>query len=269
VVAVIAARHVRSRLRGPSPRRPGRLAAWLAPRVSAADLAWAPEVLARAWAGGGAALVVPALLGGGAVGGGLALLAVVAGPPVALFAARERRDLRLERELPRLLEAVARSLRSGASLRAALGEAATEQGVATDDLALVLAAVDRGAPLGEALDRWAKRRPRPGVRLAAGALVVASTAGGTPARSVDGVAATLRERLEVDREVRALATQARTSALVVTVAPLAFAGLGLLGDGQATHFLLRTRSGFGCLVAGLTLDGAGAWWMARLTRSPT
>jgi len=179
-----------------------------------------------------------------------------------------RRDRELERDLPGLLEAVARSLRTGATLPLALEEAAGGRSAAADELRAALAEVDAGRPLAEALAGWAQRRPLPAVRLASAALVVALGVGGAPARAVDGVAATLRERVEVDREVRALATQARTSAAVIVLAPLAFALLGALGDDRAAAFLFTTAPGLACQVSGLALDGLGAWWMARLTRSP-
>jgi tight adherence protein B len=242
----------------------GRVGSWLTPRLEAADLAIDPAVAARCWlaaVGGLAALA-------GAVGGlGLLVVGLAAGvllPVIALAAVDDRRDARLERELPALLEAVARSLRSGAAIPAALREAADTGSLAAEDLAFVLGDVDRGRPLTGALDRWTERRPVPGVRLAVGALTVALASGGAPARAVDGVAATLRERAEVDREVRALATQARASAVVITVSPLAFAALGVLGDERTATFLLRTPSGLACLAVGVALDGLGAWWMTHI-----
>jgi tight adherence protein B len=105
------------------------------------------------------------------------------------------------------------------------------------------------------------------VRLVVGVLTVALASGGTPARAVDGVASTLRERAEVDRELQALATQARTSAVVVTLAPLAFGLLGVLGDQRTAAFLLRTPTGLVCLTVGVVLDGFGAWWMTRIAAS--
>lgn len=238
---------------------------WLAPRLRAADFDRTPGEVARWWLA--ATAVVPLLaVVLGPVAAVLAAATLAAGPPVALASAAGRRDDRVERELGGLLEAVARSLRAGSSLPVALGDAAAvPTSAAAADLAEVLVAVGGGVPLAEALEGWVRIRPLPAVRLAVGALVLALAAGGTPASALDGVAATLRERHEVDREVRALATQARTSALVVTLAPLAFGGLGLLGDERTAAFLLTTPWGLGCLVGGLTLDGLGAWWMAHLT----
>ncbi|HYZ98327.1 MAG TPA: hypothetical protein VE575_06220, partial [Acidimicrobiales bacterium] len=61
-------------------------------------------------------------------------------------------------------------------------------------------------------------------------------------------------------------SQARTSAVVLSLAPLAFAVLLAMTDAAAARFLLRTTAGWVCLAAGLGLNALGAWWMARLTR---
>ena len=280
VTVVLGGSALARRWRGRGPRRrlglgsrrpvvtgpPGLATRWLGPRLWAADLDWPAEGITR----------------GVAVGVGVAGVATVAGRPVAvvvavlvaigavgaLHLARGRRAARLESELPALLEAVARALRSGAGLPIALREAAAGDSAAAEELRTVLGAGERGLGLADALARWAQRRPRPAVRLVVGALTVALTAGGSPARGVDGVAATLRERAEVEREARSLATQARASAVVVTLAPVGFGALGALGDEGSAGFLLGSPAGLACLLVGLLLDAAGAVWMHRIARSP-
>jgi tight adherence protein B len=252
---------------GTGRRATAPVARWLAPRLVAADVPWPAEVAAAVWVAGVAGLGGLGLAAGGAALGAVAGAAALVGPPIALATASGRQEARLEAELPGLLAAVARSLRSGASIPAALREASALDTVAATDLAEVVAEADSGLPLADALGRWAVRRPRPGIRLVVGTLSVALTSGGMPARAVDGAAATLRERSEVDREVRALATQARLSAVVVTVAPLVFAALGVLGDGRTATFLLRTPTGLACLTVGVALDAFGGWWMARIAGS--
>jgi Flp pilus assembly protein TadB len=54
---------------------------------------------------------------------------------------------------------------------------------------------------------------------------------------------------------------------VLSIAPVAFAALLVLGDTAAAGFLLGTPAGWLCLGLGVGLDAAGAWWMARLSRS--
>jgi tight adherence protein B len=79
----------------------------------------------------------------------------------------------------------------------------------------------------------------------------------------------LRERREVAGEVRALATQARTSAGVLAVAPLAFTGLVSTIEPGAVAFLVTSPLGLACLLLGLALEALGAVWMTRITRSAT
>ena len=274
--AVRAATRARAAARlaaGRSRSGPGRSAwlrsppAWVRSRLAAADVGADGPVL---WTSllGAIALAVPvaALI----AGPGLAVVvavALVAGPLVALSLNADRRDGRLEAALPEVLEGMARSLRSGASLRMALGEAASAAGgTLAGDLRSVTGAVGGGAPMPVALEGWAERRPLTGVRLAVAAVGLGAETGGASARALDGVAETLRGRLAVAAEVRSLSSQARLSGLVITLAPVVFSGLAAMADARTADFLFRTPLGLGCLVVGLGLDAVAAVWMARLCR---
>jgi tight adherence protein B len=176
---------------------------------------------------------------------------------------RARRERAIEHALPDALDAIARSLRSGASLRLAIGEAAA--GPLADDLGRVARDAADGVPLGVALDAWAAARPLPGVRLATAALGLGAETGGASAQAVDGVAATLRVHLAIAGEVRALSSQARMSALVIVLAPIAFTLLATSTDGRTARFLFATPFGWLCLALGLGLDAVGWLWMRRIT----
>jgi tight adherence protein B len=117
-----------------------------------------------------------------------------------------------------------------------------------------------------ALEALAARRPLPGVRLAVAALCVGVETGGAQARAVDGVAATLRDRLAVAAEVRALSSQARVSALVIGLAPLGFGCFAIATDPRTGRFLFHTPVGLALVVAGVMLDGMGWLWMQHLAR---
>lgn len=241
---------------------------WLAAALADAGVPWPPAVVATGWLGALGSAVLGGLLAGGA---GLAVVlvaAVAGGPGVALAAARGRADRALEAALPDLLDAVARSLRSGATLPGALAEASTGGGPAAAEVGRVVADAEGGVAWSAALDGWPTRCPLPGVRLAAAALALAADAGGAAARSVDGVAATLRANLAVAGEVRAQAAQARLSGLVIALAPLAFGALAAGTDRRTAAFLLDTPFGLACLAAGLALDAVAAWWMYRITAAP-
>src|SRR5258706_1104103 len=85
---------------------------------------------------------------------------------------------------------------------------------------------------------------------------------------MDGAAASLRAERGVGAGLRALSSQARSSALVIGVAPAAFGAIAALIDSRTAGFLLRTRAGLACLMAGLALDALGGWWMHRIVAAP-
>ena len=192
------------------------------------------------------ALVVAGLVGGlGA--SAIAALAMAGAPWVVLRVMAGRAEAGYDSRLAAALDAAARSVRSGASLPIAVGEAALAvRGVVADDLHKVACLVDRGQRLVDALDVWSSRRPRASVRLAAGALALAVETGGPPGRVLDDVATALRQRHQVEREAHALAAQARLSALVVGVAPVAFTAIAGATDPAHPRMLFATPVGLAC-----------------------
>ena len=170
-----------------------------------------------------------------------------------------------ESEHAELLESVARSLRSGASLAMALDQAAEAlPGRAAGELDLALRTVRSGAPLPVALDAWARGDDQARM-LSGAALALGAELGGARARALDDAASGLRDRAALHREIRALTSQTRSSAAVMVLAPLGFALVSWRADG-ATARVLSSPTGLVCLAGGLVLDAAGAWWMAALAR---
>lgn len=176
--------------------------------------------------------------------------------------------LRRRQQIPDALERMAAALRTGCSLPQALEDAGrtTEPPFGTElaELARILAA---GVPLVVVLDRWTTTYSDRSTRLAATALALATRVGAVPAQAIDGVSSTLRERAALAAERHAQATQARTSAIVLSVAPLGFMALLITTNNAAGEFLFTTPLGWVCLLAGISLDVLGAVWMTRLTKA--
>lgn len=241
----------------------------VATALAAAALPVPPPVAWTAWLAALALVPAVAVLLGGLGLAGVALLGVGAVPALVVRSRRGAAEARLETALPGALEAVARSLRSGASLRQAVEEAGTARASGPQlgaELARAGAEAAQGASLVSALEGVAARRPLPGVRLGVAALCLGAETGGAQARAVDGVAATVRERLAVAAELRALSSQARISALVIGLAPVGFGAFAAATDPRTSQFLLHTSAGIVLLTAGLTLDGLGWLWMQRLAQ---
>ena len=167
-----------------------------------------------------------------------------------------------------LLEAVARSLRSGQSLVGAIregAEAEVERGPG-EALARSVRLADSGVGVVTVVDDWVGPCPNGPRSLAGTALAIGAEMGGAQARCLDAAAASLRERASLEREVRALTSQARASAGLMVLAPLGFALFSCATNPRVAQVLTATPLGWACVAAGLALDGAGAGWMLRMAR---
>jgi len=241
---------------------------WLADALRELDLPRRAEDVWRWWRAAAIAAIVVGMVAAGPVLAGIAGAGVVGAPIGAAAFLRSRQAAAYDATLASALDAIARGLRSGGSLAASIGAAsAAVRGAVAVDIQRVATAVDRGQTLAGALEGWAGRCNRASVRLTVGALVLAAETGGPPARVVEEVAGAVRVQLQVEGEARALAAQARLSAVVVGVAPIGFVALSSAADAGNAHMLFGTPVGVAFLIAGLALDGVGAVWMHRISES--
>ena len=172
-----------------------------------------------------------------------------------------------DRQLPELLETVARLLRSGSSLAVALRDASLELDQSLRrELAVVLAGTARGRTLAESFDEWAQASRSPARHMVAAAMAVSHRVGGASAHTFDALASSLRARASARREAHVMAAQARASALVIGFAPLAFALVIAAVDPSIAVSVLRSRGGQLCLLAGVAFEAAGLAWIRRLSR---
>lgn len=261
---------VADRVRSLGPRSrwrvPERVRHRLAAALHDADVGWTPEEACEYWGIGVAAvallaaalspvLVVPAVL------------AVLAAGPAALLLVRGRRERAFAAGLPGALEQVAAELRGGGTVPIAVERLASGTGPVAGDLRRVHVRTQLGLPFAEALAGWPSEHDAPGVRAAAGALAVATTMGGRAADAIDGLAASLRHRLDAVAEAHSLSAQARLSAVVVGAAPLGYLAFSALVDPSAVTALVDTGVGRVCLVVGLALEALAALWIRRIVRS--
>jgi tight adherence protein B len=192
--------------------------------------------------------------------------ALVAGP-TSLVVARGRAQRAFLVGLPAFVEFVAAQLRSGHTMPSALVAAGDRAGPLGGDARRMQQRIALGATLPDALGRWANERRAEPAAAVAGAFAVAAETGGAAATALDGLARSLRDALGARAEAAALSAQARLSALVVGVAPIAYLVFAAATDPHAASTLVATPAGRICLVLGLALDALGALWMRHITRS--
>jgi tight adherence protein B len=191
---------------------------------------------------------------------------VLAGLPALLASARSRRARLIAGAIPDVLERIGAELRVGGTVPTALAALAHGDGLLAADFARVETRIGLGAPLPAALDAWARERSVPGVDAAAGALALGASLGGRTAGALDGLASSLRDRLAVAAEVRALSAQARYSAWVIGLAPVGYFVATAALDPRSLHALLGTGVGRVCAASGVALEALGALWMRSILR---
>ena len=209
---------------------------------------------------GGIATMVSGAIVGLAAGGG-----VVVGRAVRrrrrLRAAHARRD----EQLADAIGAVVSALRAGMSLPQAIAYAANEAPPPLgDELTALVDEVDVGVPLGDAIAAWGERVGTDDVRLVAATMDLHRRVGGDLPSVLEQVASSVRERVAVAREVRALTAQARLSGGILGALPVGFFAFLWLTSRAEMQAALATPAGLGVVLLGLLLDGLAFVWIRRL-----
>ena len=198
----------------------------------------------------------------------LAVVGITAGG-VALAGSGRRRCRRLAtraaRDLPGAVGDLARSVGAGATLTVALRElAGGPVGLLGTEVAGAVALLDRGLGVDRVMELWGRASRIDGVELLVAACRFSQGRGVALVAALDGVAAALVDRIELDDEVRALTSQARTSATVLVALPLIGVTVLAAVDPSFVGVVLGSTSGRACLVIGVVLDGLGAAVSNRL-----
>jgi len=216
------------------------------------------------------------LLGAGwLVSGPLGALALAAAGPalVAKVLAVRRRRWRLElgEGAPAAARALADALAGGHSVRGALLEAGHRGGVAGAagvELRAAAVALGLGEPTETVLARVADRAGDPGWDTLVAAVLLQREAGGDLAGLLRGVAAQLEAAARSAGEARAVTAQARFTALVVTLMPVAGLALAELAGPGFLVSLASTPLTAALAAGGLVLQGAALLLVRRLARVP-
>ena len=189
---------------------------------------------------------------------------ILAGAAVwaVIHAMRRRRHRVTPDDEATYFRALSSELRAGASLRGALGEAVDRVPALSLDRAVRYASA--GVPMTEIADIVEVQFPENG-RLAGAAFRLSDWSGAQVADTFAGLADRASASAELARERRAATAQARMSAIVIGIAPVAFAAL-LLATGRGAGLVDHGWIGVLILGAGLTLEVLGLLVVALIIR---
>ena len=197
--------------------------------------------------------------------------------PATSVGSRSRRALNLRRSAPTVTPAalgewaddIARGLRHGSTVRAALLTVFPDDEVLHERSGPLRHRLERGAGVAAACDGWAddigSGNVEGGSLLATFAAMVGAAAhlGGSVSTPLERFAVAMRQRVSDELERSAQSAQAKMSARVLTMVPLAVLVLLLLADADV-RLVVAEPAGATVVGFGLTLNALGGWWMRRI-----
>jgi Flp pilus assembly protein TadB len=201
-----------------------------------------------------------------------ALIGILAGALAGWLGMRLVLNVRISRrraafadQLPDVLQIVASSLKSGFSLPQALDSVVREDTQpAAGEFSRALAETRIGVDLGVALDKVASRMNAMDLRWTVMAIRIQREVGGNLSEVLRTTVATMRERGELRRQVRALSAEGRLSGYILVALPIFVAGWLFVTKRSYLVPLYTTPAGVIMIVLAVVLVVVGAFWMRKV-----
>ncbi len=215
----------------------------------------------------GAALLMLLLSGGRIVVSLIGLALGVVLPWTYLKVKESRRQAAFYSQLPDTLQLLAGSLGAGYSLPQAVDTVVREGNdpiAAEFNRALIEARL--GVPIEDALDNIADRMNSQDFHWVVLAIRVQREVGGNLAEVLTNVAATLRERERLRRQVQVLSAEGRLSAVIIILIPIGFALFLLIARPEYLEPLYTTPLGLLMLGFAGLLMLVGVFWLRRVVK---
>ena len=179
----------------------------------------------------------------------------------------ERRRRQFAEQLGDTLQFMSGSLRAGHGLLQAVDSVAEESESPTrEEFGRIVIETRFGQDLGTALAAAAERVGNDDFEWVVQAIEIHRQIGGDLAEVLDHVAATIRARNSVRRQVQALSAEGRLSAIILFVMPVGLTGVIALVNPRYLDELVDNTAGNVLFVVGIALLIVGGFWMRRLVR---
>lgn len=174
---------------------------------------------------------------------------------------------RFDSELADFFTLVASGLRSGLSLAQAVsGAAQSGSDVLAKQMRRVTTEVSLGMDLADALDGVAHRMASQDLAFAVQAVRIQREAGGSLSSILDIAATGVRQRAQLQREVRALSAEGRISAVILMVLPVAVFAFFFVTRRDYVEVFWTEPAGWVMLIGLVLILSIGAIWMQRMTK---
>ena len=178
---------------------------------------------------------------------------------------RARRAEKVRAELPDALDMVSNSLTAGLTLPQALMRNLSHfPPIVAEEFARILYDTRLGYSIGGAFDNFARRLPISDVQMVVIASKIGVAHGGNLAESYRMLSTLLRDNMAFEDELRAMTTEGRMQALVMSLLPLVMIVLLGLVKRDLVSPLFTTGLGWGALAVLATMQLLAYFWIRRI-----
>ncbi|MBQ3746022.1 MAG: type II secretion system F family protein [Kiritimatiellae bacterium] len=179
--------------------------------------------------------------------------------------ARRRRAEKVRAELPDALDMVSNSLSAGLTLPQALMRNLSHfPALVSEEFARILYDTRLGYSIGGAFDNFAKRLPIPDVQMIVIASKIGVAHGGNLADSYRMLSTLLRDNMAFEAELKAMTTEGRMQAIVMSALPFAMIVLLGLVKRDLVAPLFTTGMGWGALGVLATMQLLAYLWIRKI-----
>jgi tight adherence protein B len=196
-----------------------------------------------------------------------AVLAIVAGAVPVLFVRRKARQriALFEEQFPEAIDLIARALRAGHALPTALQMTSEEvPDPVGAEFRLLFEQQNYGLSMADALRAFADRVPLLDARFFVTALQTQREMGGNLSEVLDRLAAVIRERFKVKRQVRAVSAHGRITGAVLGALPPVVALVIFILSPEHIRLLVDDPLGVYMVIGGLFLQVVGVLIIRRI-----
>lgn len=186
--------------------------------------------------------------------------------PRAYVALRRGRRLRaFNEQLGDTINLMVNSIRAGYSILQAMRAVSDEMGPpASIEYGRVVQEVQLGIPLEDALHHMLRRVPSEDLDMMITAINVQREVGGNLAEVLESISHTIRERIRIHGEIRALTAQSRISGYMVALVPVVLAGAIYLINPEFMGLLFEHTCGHIMLAVAVAGVGAGFFVISKV-----
>lgn len=207
---------------------------------------------------------------------GSPLLGVAAGllglkiPGVLIDSRKRKISEAITTQLPEALTIVTNGLRAGFSFPQAMSVVCKEmEGPLPEEFNRVLRENRLGKPMDEALLALSERTDNDDLHLMITALLIQKQVGGNLAEVLDNISHTIRERVRIKGEISTLTAEGRLSALILSLLPLAVAGMILVLNPEYVMSLFTETVGIVLVVLAVIMQVIGIFIIRRIVNVET